>query len=95
MVKPLHKNGDTENIQNCRPKSLLSVFSKILGKLMYARLIVFITKSNILTEAENGFREGKEAETAIRGFVESIQEAIDKEINLIGILEFSLIYQKI
>jgi hypothetical protein len=59
MVKSLHRNGDTENIQNYRPISLLSVFSKILEKLMYTRLIAFITKSNILTETENGFREGK------------------------------------
>jgi hypothetical protein len=29
VVKPLHKNGDTENIQNYKPISLLSVFAKI------------------------------------------------------------------
>jgi hypothetical protein len=29
-LKPLHKKGDRNNIQNCRPISLLSVFSKIL-----------------------------------------------------------------
>ena len=33
--KPKFKNGDKHNMQNCRPKSVLSAFSKILEKLMY------------------------------------------------------------
>jgi hypothetical protein len=40
------------------------VFSKILEKLMYDRLMTFITKKNILTEAQNGFREKKSNVTA-------------------------------
>ena len=34
IVKPLHKMGDTAEVQNYRPISLLSVFSKIIDKLM-------------------------------------------------------------
>jgi len=36
--------------------SLVFVFSKILENVMCSRLIAFITNSNILTEAQNGFR---------------------------------------
>jgi hypothetical protein len=43
IVKPLHKKGDLGDIQNYRPVSVLSVFSKILEKLMYSRLMTFIT----------------------------------------------------
>ena len=52
---------------------------------MYTRLIAFITKNNILTEAQNGFRVGKSTETAIHDFLEGIQEATDEKINLFGI----------
>ena len=45
---------------------------------MNIRLTAFITK-DILTEAQNGFREGKSTETAIHDFLESIQEATEKE----------------
>jgi hypothetical protein len=44
IKKPLHKKGNTEEAQNYRPISLLSVFSKIVEKLMYTRLMSFITK---------------------------------------------------
>jgi hypothetical protein len=45
---------------------------------MNIRLSAFITK-DILTEAQNGFREGKSTETAIHDFLESIQEATEKK----------------
>jgi hypothetical protein len=44
-------------------------FSKLLEKLMYNRLISFVVKNNILTEAQNGFRENKSTETASQTFV--------------------------
>ena len=59
IAKPLYKKGDTGEVQNYRPISLLSVFSKIIEKLMYSRLLSFLTKNGILNDAQNGFREGK------------------------------------
>ena len=47
IVKPLHKKGNTGEVQNYRPISPLSVFSKIVEKLMYNRLMSFITKKII------------------------------------------------
>jgi hypothetical protein len=59
IVKPLHKKGNTREVQNYRPISLLSFFSKIVEKLMYNRLMSFITKNNILNDSQHGFREGR------------------------------------
>jgi hypothetical protein len=80
----LHKKGDTGEVQNCRPISLLSVFSKILEKLLYTRFTSFIT-INILNDTQHGFREGKSTERTTHVFLENIQKAIKKKINLIGI----------
>jgi hypothetical protein len=55
IVKPLHKKGDTGEVQNYRPVSLLSVFSKIIEKLMYCRVMAFVTKNDILNDAQHGF----------------------------------------
>lgn len=43
-VIPLFKNGDPKYISNYRPISLLSVFSKILEKVLCKRIITFFEK---------------------------------------------------
>jgi hypothetical protein len=55
----LHKKGDRYDIHNYRPISIISVFAKLLERLMFNRLIPFLYENKILTEAQNGFREGK------------------------------------
>ena len=41
----VHKKGNVRNINNYRPIASLSVFSKLLEKLMYNRIIAFIDKT--------------------------------------------------
>ena len=41
-IEPLFKKDNKEDIQNYRPISILSAFSKILEKLMYNRLLSFL-----------------------------------------------------
>jgi hypothetical protein len=53
-VKPLYKKGDRHDIQNYRPISIISVFPKLLERLMFNRLIPFLYENKILTEAQNG-----------------------------------------
>ena len=88
IVKSLHEKGNTGEVQNYRPISLISVFSKIVEKLIYSRLMLFVTKNNILNDVQRGFRKGKSTETANRALLENIQKAIEKKINLIGIFFF-------
>jgi len=47
--------------------------------------VSFVTKNGILNDAQHGFHEGKSTETAINAFLESILEAIEKKMHLIGI----------
>jgi len=52
---------------------------------MFNRLITFLYKNKILTEAQNGFRKGKYLETAVQSFIDIIQKALVKETHSIGI----------
>jgi hypothetical protein len=70
---------------NYRPISILQAFSKILEKLVYDRMIAFVSKYNLLTEVQNGFRKNKLTETVSQTFIEKVQEAIDKRLYVIGI----------
>ena len=47
-VIPLFKNGDTSNITNYRPISLISQFAKIFEKIIKIRMISFIDKYELI-----------------------------------------------
>ena len=56
-VLPLHKGGSTLDPTNFRPISLLSIFDKIIEKLMHKRLYELLEFHNILFEKQFGFRK--------------------------------------
>ena len=58
-VLPLHKGGSTLDPNNFRPISLLSVFDKIIEKIMHKRLYEFLEFHNILYVNQFGFRKNK------------------------------------
>ena len=69
MVIPIHKGGSTQDVNNYRPISLLSIFDKIIEKLMHKKLYSFLEKNNIL------FRN----QFALAQITEMIKVSIDKE----------------
>ena len=56
-VIPLYKSDSNQSVENYRPISLLSPFSKIIEKLIKSRLISFLNKNKILYDRQSGFRE--------------------------------------
>ena len=55
-VTPIYKSSDQCNLQNYRPVSLLSAFSKILEKIMYNKMMSFLDTKKILYKHQYGFR---------------------------------------
>ena len=51
-VKPIHKTGAKDELNNYTPISVLPQFSKILEKLFDNRLGTFISKNNILSDCQ-------------------------------------------
>jgi len=51
IVKPLYKKGDGYDMLNCRPLSVISVFAKLLERLIYNRIVSFLYENKIFTEA--------------------------------------------
>ena len=54
-VITVHKKGTKSTVVNYRPISLLSIFNKILDKLMYNRLLNFLEKHQVLFSGQFGF----------------------------------------
>ena len=72
------------------PISLISVFSKLLEKRVYNRLIKFLEKNKILFENQYGFRAKHSTDHAILCIIDKIQKAIDDRSYSCGIfLDFT------
>jgi len=84
-VIPIYKSGDVKSLNNYRPVSVLPVFSKILERLMYTRLIEFIDKHSIFYKFQFGFRKNHSTNMAIITLVDKINSAIDNGDHVIGI----------
>ena len=56
-VIPFHKGGSTQEVNNFRPISLLSIFDKIMEKIMHEKLYYFLEENNILFKKQFGFRK--------------------------------------
>ena len=84
-IRPLFEKGDKVDIRNYRPISVLLIVSKILEKIIYHSLLSFLKKFNILADEQNDFRDNKSTETACHAFTENIQQALDKNLHVVGI----------
>ena len=64
-VIPIYKNDDVTDPNNYRPISLLSVFNRIIEKLIYRQLKSFLEDCNILYHSQYGFRERRSRENCV------------------------------
>ena len=85
-VLAVYKKESHMNLSNYRPISLLSVFNRILERLIYRRLINYTDKNNLLYNRQFGFRAKHSTFLAILSITDKIQKAI--EDNVYTLVEF-------
>ena len=79
-VIPIYKRkGRRSSQENYRPVSLLNNLSKVLEKLVYKRLISFLTKNNFFCDKQFGFRKGLSTANAISLLVNRITKSMNKK----------------
>jgi Notch-like protein len=64
-IRPLFKKGNKDDINNYRPISILTSFSKSFEKVMRTRLLIHLTDNNILVKEQYGFRTNLKTDNAI------------------------------
>lgn len=95
-VVPVFKKGKKDTLNNYRPISLLTSISKVLERLVYKRLIKFLTKYNILSNSQFGFRQKHSTTHALLSFIDKVAHAIDDVSHIIGVfLDFSKAFDTI
>ena len=86
----LYTGDSIFEMSNYRPISLLPIFSKILEKLMYSRIIKFIEKYNILYKTQFGFQKGMSTEYAVNSLVSNIVKCLENmDVGFCILLDFA------
>ena len=80
-VTPIYKNGDSHDIHNYRPISVLPCFSKILERLMYKRLYKFLSDFHILFDFQFGFRSKHSTDLALIHFVDHLNSSLTRKLS--------------
>ena len=83
-VIPLHKKGNLYSTTNYRLISLLSNFGKILGKLMYVRIMSFMKSHNILYKYQFGFRSHHSTSLARIDVADTVYHELDSDNYVTG-----------
>ena len=84
-VIPIFKAGDKSSMDNYRPISLLSAFSKILEKLVASRLLTYLGNNNILSKWQFGFRASHSTIHPMVHFLNKITESLKNKKHSIAI----------
>jgi hypothetical protein len=85
-VWSVFKKGRKQDcISNYRPIPIFPVFSKIFETLIHNRVVSFLNKYNLNSDAQNGFRVKKSTYTAIQTFLEDILITLDEKRFAMGI----------
>ena len=84
-VVPTFKSGSSQDINNYRPISLLSVFSKIIEKIVHQRFYIFLQEDDIIYIAHYDFQKNKSTIHSFIQIIEKIRNAIENKMYGCGI----------
>jgi hypothetical protein len=84
-VLPVYKKGERSLMSNYRPISLLSIFSKIIEKLMHKRLYSFLIKNSILYQYQFGFRKNYSTTLALIEVIDNLIQNLENGNMSVGI----------
>lgn len=92
-VTLIHKSGKYDELSNYRPISLLSLFSKVAGRILHTRFNKFLLSKNMIANQSFGLQEGKSTEKTFIDIYDKIIKNIEKKYFTIGIyLDFQKVF---
>ena len=76
-ITPIFKSGDKSNVKNYRPISLLCCISKVLERIIYDKIIDFISVS--ISKGQFGFLPNRSCVQQLLLFVNSIHNSLESK----------------
>ena len=94
-VTPVSKGGNNLDVNNCKPISVLPVFSKILEKAIFNRLHIFF-HSNVFYNCQFGFLPGRSTTHTLINLRNKITEVFeDRQFGYVTFLDLSKAFDSI
>ena len=84
-VVPVHKKGDSKDITNYRPVSVLPIFSKVFERVIYNRLLDYFLRNNLFYINQHGFIPKRLTITSIFQSVNFVLDQLDKKQLVSGV----------
>ena len=79
-VSPIYKKDGELLLTNYRPISVLPCFSKLLERIMYNRLLKYLSENSILYEKQFGFQTSYSTEHAVLLLVNQLYQSFDESM---------------
>ena len=87
-VVPLYKNGQRNTPGNYRPISVLPAISKIMERILYNQLYSYLTKSELLSDSQYGFRKFHSTASALLDCTNDWYVNLDRKMfNLVVLID--------
>ena len=71
-VIPIYKGGNSEDVTNYRPISLLPIPGKILETIIHAQFIRYLEHHKLINNLQHGFRQNHSTNGAINALVDDL-----------------------
>nr|CAH7717665.1 unnamed protein product [Callosobruchus chinensis]CAH7730660.1 unnamed protein product [Callosobruchus chinensis] len=86
IVTPLAKNNNPTEHSHLRPISGLCILSKILEKIVYLQLVLYLENNKLFPVHQSGFRTGHSTTTALLHLTDEILRNLDKRYGVLLVL---------
>ena len=73
LITPIYKSGNKSSVKNYRPISLLCIVSKVLEKIVYDKIVSFVSRS--ICSCQFGFRRNHSPLQQLLIFLNSVHES--------------------
>jgi hypothetical protein len=84
-ITPIYKAGNSMEVQNYRPISVLPAFSKLMERLLHDRIYVFLQQNEIISDYQYGFRKNFNSEMALAVTTDNIISSLDSQKHVMGL----------
>jgi len=79
-VIPLHKGGESDNINNYRPISIINSVVKVFEKIIFTQLSNYLANNDLLSQCQSGFRKHFSTTTALLKFTNDVFLSFDNRM---------------